>query len=83
MSEQFFFPLLSALATATLGALGLLIKLLFSWRKAQLEEHKMLRDEIKESIDKFCSQNETAHQFIWRRINHHLHNADGRVVIVE
>ena len=83
MSEQFFFPLLSALATATLGALGLLIRLLFSWRKAQIEENEKLIEDVKEIIDKFCAENHKEHESIWKRVNRHLHDDLGRVVIVD
>jgi len=40
-----------------------------------------IKKELREHIDKICMTNERDHQEIWERVNHHLHNGSGRVVI--
>ncbi len=40
-----------------------------------------IKKELKEHVDKICTTNERDHQEIWERVNHHLHNGNGRVVI--
>ena len=40
-----------------------------------------IKKELKEHVDKICTANERDHQEIWERVNHHLHNGNGRVVI--
>ena len=40
-----------------------------------------IKKEFKEYIDKICMANEKDHHEIWERMNHHLHNGNGRVVI--
>ena len=39
-----------------------------------------IKKELKEHVDKICMTNERDHQEIWERVNHHLHNGNGRVV---
>jgi hypothetical protein len=44
-----------------------------------LLEKKADKDDIKE----FCERNDREHEDIWKRVNRHKHNGDGRVVLVE
>ena len=42
---------------------------------------KTMQSDLKTYVDKICFDNKEEHQEIWERVNHHLHNGNGRVVI--
>ena len=81
MGEHFWLSMITILLTLTLGCVGILMKLLFSWRAAFIEDMEEIKKSVKDEINKFCQDNANAHEYIWERINHHKHDVEGRVVI--
>ncbi len=70
MTEHVMLTVLSVLVTITIGLVTLLIGFMRSGK-----------NELLAKIDKMCMDNEKDHSEMWDRINHHVHNGGGNVVI--
>lgn len=70
MNEHSLLTFISVLTTVAVGLLTILVTALRSWKKA-----------IMEQVREVCAMNQREHEEIWERVNHHLHNGDGNVVI--
>lgn len=81
MHESTWLSIITALVTAVLGCMGILIRLMFSWRASIIEDMKDIKASVKEEINKFCVQNDRSHENLWDRLNHHEHDGEGNVVI--
>lgn len=83
MSEHFWLTVISILCTSTLIGLGILINMLFSWRRDFKGDLSKMENGLNERIAVLCDEKEKEHGEMWKRINHHAHNDGGRVIITE
>ena len=81
--NTFWLSAISVICTSTLIGLGLLLNMLFSWRKDLREDMASLKNSLDQKIADLCDDKEKTHGELWKRINHHAHNPNGRVVITE
>jgi len=73
--------LIAGLSGVAIPLIGILIKLVMNMKTGMENNLKTMQSDLKTYVDKICMTNERDHQEIWERVNHHLHNGNGRVVI--
>ena len=81
MQEHTWLILLTVLVSANLALLGLLISALFSWRASLISLISELKKEFVESVEEVYTKKIADDTKIWNRLEHHLHNGEGRVVV--
>ncbi len=83
MSEHSGIALAAVMATLSTVLLSILIGAMFQWRKEFVKMLESQRAEFRDALNKVCEQKDVDHKEMWNRINHHMHNGGGRVIITE
>ena len=70
--NEFWRWAISAGITVNLFMLALFLKLLFSMKK-----------DVQQKLQEICKDNKDSHAILWKRVDHHAHTENGKVIITE